>query len=278
MAKKLIIAEKPSVAADIARALGGFTRKGDYYESEEYVLSSAVGHLLELALPEKHDVKKGKWSFAKLPVIPPHFELAPIEKEIEGRNLLFIPHGILHYVPMHALRAPDGTYLIARGEIAYAPSATVHRLCARKQTRNGAAGLLAARARARARARAGSRLRPAAARGQHLGPALAGREARHALARLAPGRSAARSLRRARRRAVSSAAQGLVRLPVWRARVVLIALVAGFAVLAARAVYLQAVKTDFLQEKGVARFERVIEIPATRGRILLAKLTYKFRF
>jgi cell division protein FtsI (penicillin-binding protein 3) len=67
---------------------------------------------------------------------------------------------------------------------------------------------------------------------------------------------------------VSSAAQGLVRLPVWRARVVLIALVAGFAVLAARAVYLQAVKTDFLQEKGVARFERVIEIPATRGRIL----------
>jgi DNA topoisomerase III len=47
MAKKLIIAEKPSVAADIARALGGFTRK-DYFESEEYVLSSAVGHLLEL--------------------------------------------------------------------------------------------------------------------------------------------------------------------------------------------------------------------------------------
>ena len=48
MAKKLIIAEKPSVAADIARALGGFTRKGDYFESDEYVLSSAVGHLLEL--------------------------------------------------------------------------------------------------------------------------------------------------------------------------------------------------------------------------------------
>ena len=48
MAKKLIIAEKPSVAADIARALGGFTRKGEYFESDEYVLSSAVGHLLEL--------------------------------------------------------------------------------------------------------------------------------------------------------------------------------------------------------------------------------------
>ena len=84
MAKKLIIAEKPSVAADIARALGGFTRKGDYFESDKYVLSSAVGHLLELTLPPEHDVKKGKWSFARLPVIPPHFDLAPIERS-EGR-------------------------------------------------------------------------------------------------------------------------------------------------------------------------------------------------
>ncbi|MDH4326322.1 MAG: toprim domain-containing protein, partial [Betaproteobacteria bacterium] len=49
MSKKLIIAEKPSVAADVARALGGFTRKGEYFESDDYVLSSAVGHLLELA-------------------------------------------------------------------------------------------------------------------------------------------------------------------------------------------------------------------------------------
>jgi cell division protein FtsI (penicillin-binding protein 3) len=67
---------------------------------------------------------------------------------------------------------------------------------------------------------------------------------------------------------VSSAARGLVRLPVWRARVVLIALVAGFGVLAGRAIYLQAVRTDFLQEKGDARYSRVIEIAATRGRIL----------
>ena len=88
MAKKLIIAEKPSVAADIARALGGFTRKGDHYESDEYVISSAVGHLLELAVPEEYDVKKGKWSFARLPVIPPHFDLSPIEKSKERLNLL----------------------------------------------------------------------------------------------------------------------------------------------------------------------------------------------
>jgi DNA topoisomerase-3 len=88
MTKKLIIAEKPSVAADIARALGGFTKKGEYLESKDYVVSSAVGHLLELTLPPEHDVKKGKWSFAKLPVIPPHFDLAPIEKSEKRLNVL----------------------------------------------------------------------------------------------------------------------------------------------------------------------------------------------
>jgi DNA topoisomerase-3 len=88
MAKKLIIAEKPSVANDIARALGGFTRKGDYYESNQYLLSSAVGHLLELVAPEGHEVKKGKWSFKNLPVIPPHFDLNPIEKNEPRLNVL----------------------------------------------------------------------------------------------------------------------------------------------------------------------------------------------
>ena len=88
MAKKLIIAEKPSVAADIARALGGFKRSGDYYESNSYVLSSAVGHLLELVVPEEHDVKRGKWSFSRLPVIPPHFTLAPLEKSAARLNVL----------------------------------------------------------------------------------------------------------------------------------------------------------------------------------------------
>jgi len=80
MTKKLIIAEKSSVAADIARALGGFTKHDDYFESEEFVLTSAIGHLLELACPEAYEVKRGKWSFAHLPVIPPHFDLKPIEK------------------------------------------------------------------------------------------------------------------------------------------------------------------------------------------------------
>ena len=88
MTKKLIIAEKPSVAADIAKALGGFTKHDDYFESDDYVLSSAIGHLLELACPEEFEVKRGKWSFAHLPVIPPHFALKPIEKTESRLKLL----------------------------------------------------------------------------------------------------------------------------------------------------------------------------------------------
>jgi DNA topoisomerase-3 len=80
MSKSLIIAEKPSVAADIARVLGGFTRHDDYFESDRYVLSSAVGHLLEIGMPEEEEVKRGKWTFAHLPAIPTHFDLKPIEK------------------------------------------------------------------------------------------------------------------------------------------------------------------------------------------------------
>lgn len=78
--KALIIAEKPSVAADIARAIGGFTKHEDYFESDDFVVSSAVGHLLEIAAPDAYEVKRGKWSFTNLPVIPPHFDLRPIAK------------------------------------------------------------------------------------------------------------------------------------------------------------------------------------------------------
>jgi DNA topoisomerase-3 len=88
MTKKLIIAEKPSVAADIAKALGGFTKHDEYFESEDFVLSSAVGHLLELSCPEEFEVKRGKWSFAHLPVIPPHFALSPIEKTASRLKVL----------------------------------------------------------------------------------------------------------------------------------------------------------------------------------------------
>jgi DNA topoisomerase III len=88
MGKALIIAEKPSVASDISRALGGFKKHEDYYENDEYVLSSAVGHLLELAVPEGVEPARGKWSFAHLPVIPPRFDLQPLEKSQPRLRLL----------------------------------------------------------------------------------------------------------------------------------------------------------------------------------------------
>ena len=80
MGKTLIIAEKPSVAGDISKALGKFQKHDDHYENDDYVISSAVGHLLTIAVPEQFEVKRGKWTFAHLPVIPPHFDLLPIEK------------------------------------------------------------------------------------------------------------------------------------------------------------------------------------------------------
>src|SRR5215203_5705116 len=80
MSKTLVIAEKPSVALDLSKALGKFERLGDYFENDQYVVSSAVGHLLELAVPEEHEIKKGKWSLEKLPHLPPEFTLAPIDR------------------------------------------------------------------------------------------------------------------------------------------------------------------------------------------------------
>ena len=92
MSKALVIAEKPSVAQDIVRALtpidGKFDKHDDYFESANYVVSSAVGHLVEIKAPEEFDVKRGKWSFANLPVIPPYFDLNPIDKSKGRLNAL----------------------------------------------------------------------------------------------------------------------------------------------------------------------------------------------
>ncbi len=82
--KTLVIAEKPSVAQDIVRALtpvsGKFEKHDEHFENDTHVVTSAVGHLLEIQAPEAFDVKRGKWSFAHLPVIPPHFDLKPVDK------------------------------------------------------------------------------------------------------------------------------------------------------------------------------------------------------
>ena len=81
MGKSLVIAEKPSVATDIARVLKAARDKSkDFFENDDYVISSAVGHLLTIIVPPDQDIKRGKWTFDKLPHIPTHFDLEPIAK------------------------------------------------------------------------------------------------------------------------------------------------------------------------------------------------------
>ncbi len=72
------------MAQDIVRAItptaGKFEKHDEYFESDDWIVTSAVGHLVEIQAPEEFDVKRGKWSFANLPVIPPYFDLKPIDK------------------------------------------------------------------------------------------------------------------------------------------------------------------------------------------------------
>ena len=89
MSKSLIITEKPSVASDIAKALGKIPKRGDHYENEQYVISWAVGYVTELLMPEDIDKKKyGFWRLETLPIIPEKFGLKPIADSKERFNQL----------------------------------------------------------------------------------------------------------------------------------------------------------------------------------------------
>ena len=101
MSKALIIAEKPSVAADLAKALGRFEKKDNFFENDKFVISSAVGHLVELIPPSALEKTRGKWSFANLPILPEEFETRPIEKNEDRFKLL-----------KRLLKRPDVTELI----------------------------------------------------------------------------------------------------------------------------------------------------------------------
>ena len=80
MPRSLIIAEKPSVAADLAKALsrapglGRFRKEGDHYESDQALITFARGHLVELKMPMTSEGKPLPWSFRHLPAIPEAFE------------------------------------------------------------------------------------------------------------------------------------------------------------------------------------------------------------
>ncbi|KAF0096376.1 MAG: DNA topoisomerase III [Puniceicoccaceae bacterium 5H] len=89
--KKLVIAEKPSVAQDIARALGGCKKVDDHFEGDEYVIAAAAGHLVELYMPEDIDKKRyGYWRLSELPIIPDAFQLKPIEEKRSKDRLKYL--------------------------------------------------------------------------------------------------------------------------------------------------------------------------------------------
>ncbi|HEY2940013.1 MAG TPA: DNA topoisomerase 3 [Gaiellaceae bacterium] len=82
--KTLVIAEKPSVARDLADALPGkFENHDSYLESEDTVITFAVGHLVELINPEDYDERFKKWRMADLPIVPDEFRLRPRDKKAE---------------------------------------------------------------------------------------------------------------------------------------------------------------------------------------------------
>jgi DNA topoisomerase III len=78
--KDLIITEKPSVARDLAKNLGVFEKKENSLVSDQYIITWAVGHLLELAEPQDYDKGYKFWTLEKLPILPKKFELKPIIK------------------------------------------------------------------------------------------------------------------------------------------------------------------------------------------------------
>ena len=94
MSKSLIIAEKPSVATDLARVLGGspsvgkFKKEKDFFENDHYIISSAIGHLVEQKLPLGPNGKALPWKFDCLPVMPEIFDLQPIDGNKSRYNLL----------------------------------------------------------------------------------------------------------------------------------------------------------------------------------------------
>jgi len=78
--KKLIIAEKPSVAKDIAKVLNCKGKKDGYIEGEDYIVTWAIGHLVILCNPEEYDIQYKKWALNNLPILPEKIKLKPNTK------------------------------------------------------------------------------------------------------------------------------------------------------------------------------------------------------
>ena len=133
MGKTLIIAEKPSVAGDITKALPGtFKRTKTHYESKDYIVSYAIGHLVSIGFPEVIDPKYQKWNLGNLPILPEQFPLTvlpntksqfnALSKLIRRRDVDVIVNGcdagregelIFKYILKHAhTRSVDGKTIL----------------------------------------------------------------------------------------------------------------------------------------------------------------------
>ena len=94
MTKTLVIAEKPSVGRDLASALPGkFAKHEGYLESDDSVITWAVGHLVELVDPDEYDPKLKKWRMADLPIVPEHFKLRP--RDAKAKKQLAVIHKLI---------------------------------------------------------------------------------------------------------------------------------------------------------------------------------------
>lgn len=125
--KTLIITEKPSVARDIAKVLGSFTNKNTYMESEQYIISWAYGHLLELVSPEQYDPSYKFWTLQKLPILPSTFMLQPIassEKQLKELLSLIKSRQIASII--NACDAGREGELIFRNLLAYSKTKKTH--------------------------------------------------------------------------------------------------------------------------------------------------------
>lgn len=86
MAKSVVLAEKPSVARDIARVLKCHKKGNGYLEGDRYIVTWALGHLITHATPEQYDKKYQKWTLEDLPIIPNPFKLVPIRQTTKQYN------------------------------------------------------------------------------------------------------------------------------------------------------------------------------------------------
>lgn len=88
MKKSVVLAEKPSVARDIARVLNCHKKGDGYLENDRYIVTWALGHLVTLADPESYDSKYETWKLEELPMIPPKLKLMTIKKLVNNSTLL----------------------------------------------------------------------------------------------------------------------------------------------------------------------------------------------